>query len=247
MHLSSFIGGAVILAAIVTVGILTSTDWRTASRESAGIAPLPAQESRAVVQVYGARAINWRGWFSLHCWVAVKEKGAGHYTTYQVAGWNLRRGGGSVMAQDDVPDRAWFGAKPHLIESLVGEEAEAAIPKIRAAVASYPYPQAYRIWPGPNSNTFVSHVVRAVPELGVELPANAIGRDWLGQGDFFARSESGTGYQISLFGVLGATAGIADGVEVNILGFSFGVDVLRPALKLPFIGRIGMTDAPYRP
>ena len=36
----------------------------------------------------------------------------------------------------------------------------------------------YRIWPGPNSNSFVAHVLREVPELGTTLPPNATGRDF---------------------------------------------------------------------
>jgi uncharacterized protein DUF3750 len=60
-----------------------------------------------------------------------------------------------------------------------GPDADTIIDKIRAAVASYLYPHAYRAWPGPNSNTFTAHVARQVPELGLGLPANAIGKDFL--------------------------------------------------------------------
>lgn len=48
---------------------------------------------------------------------------------------------------------------------------------------------------------------------------------------------------MNLFGVLGLTVGLSDGLEVNVLGLNFGVDVLRPALKLPFVGRLGFRDA----
>ena len=41
-------------------------DWRTASREPAGFAPDPAQTPEAVVQVYAARAVGWRGYFGVH-------------------------------------------------------------------------------------------------------------------------------------------------------------------------------------
>jgi len=30
-----------------------------------------------------------------------------------------------------------------------------------------------------------------------------------------------------------------EGLEVNVAGLSFGMDVKRPALKLPLIGRVG--------
>jgi hypothetical protein len=35
-------------------------------------------------------------------------------------------------------------------------------------------------------------------------------------------------------------AGWDEGLELNLLGLTFGVDVRRPALKLPAIGRLGM-------
>lgn len=53
------------------------------------------------------------------------------------------------------------------------------VPKIEVAVEAYRFASAgdYRIWPEPNSNSFTVAVLRAVPELGVSLPANAIGHD----------------------------------------------------------------------
>jgi len=33
---------------------------------------------------------------------------------------------------------------------------------------------------------------------------------------------------------------VDEGVELNLLGLSAGIDLRRPALKLPGIGRIGM-------
>lgn len=218
--------------------------WRTADRSSAGLAPKPAEEPRAVVQVYVARAIRWRGAFAVHAWVALKEKEAASYEVLQVVGWRLRRGLSPVSVEPGEPDRRWYGAEPKLILDLRGERAEAAIPKVRAAAAAYPYRDSYRAWPGPNSNTFVSFLLRSVPELGVELPPHAIGRDYLVGGRPLARSESRTGVQFSLLGLLGFTAGLGEGVEVQLLGLCFGVDFLRPALKLPMAGRVGMRDAP---
>lgn len=221
-----------------------SGDWRTAPRTSAGIAPKPEAEPRAVVQVYAARAIRWRGWFAVHSWVSIKEKEAAAYEVLQVVGWRLRRGLSPVSVEPGEPDRLWYGARPALVLDLRGVDAEAAIPKIRQAAADYPYRDSYRVWPGPNSNTFVSFILRSVPELGVELPPTAIGRDFLVGGRPFSRSESGTGVQLSLLGLLGLTVGAGDGIEAQFLGLTFGVDLLRPALKLPMAGRLGMKDAP---
>src|SRR5690606_5306072 len=120
----------------------------------------------------------------------------------------VRRGLGAVVMEKDIPDRKWFGNEPSLVSELIGSSAETAIPKIRQAALSYPYPNTYRAYPGPNSNTFISHIIRNVPELEVELPPHAIGKDWIDNGDIVGRSESGTGFQFSLFGLLGATFGL---------------------------------------
>ena len=217
-------------------------DWRTASKESAHIAPLASVEKEAVVQVYAAKAFSWRGNFSVHTWIATKEKNAEQYTTYHVLGWRTQSGLGTVETKKDLPDRQWYGAKPKIISSYIGKKAEEMIPLIEAAVKSYPYPTLYRVWPGPNSNTFVSHIIRSVPGMGVELPPNAIGKDWIHNGQIAGWSESKTGVQVSLLGALGITVGLAEGIEANVLGLSFGIDFYRPALKLPLIGRIGMKD-----
>jgi hypothetical protein len=39
--------------------------------------------------------------------------------------------------------------------------------------------------------------------------------------------------------VLGATLAVEEGLEVNILGLTFGLDPLDLAIKLPGLGRIG--------
>lgn len=232
---------ALLLAAVLEAKPWTG-DWRTADRSSAGLSPSPAEHPEAVVQGFAARAVSWRGIFSVHCWLAVKEKGASGYRVYQLVGWRLRRAPSAVVIENDVPDRKWYGKKPTLLFDLRGEVAGRAIPRIDAVARSYPYGALYRAWPGPNSNTFVSYILRRVPEIGVELPSNAIGRDWLGGARLGAVSESGTGVQVSAWGLAGATVGLSDGLEVNLLGLDLGVDLLRPALKLPLLGRVGLPD-----
>nr|BDT27979.1 DUF3750 domain-containing protein [Bacteriovorax sp. HI3] len=221
-----------------------TTDWRTATKESAKIAPLPSVEKEAVVQVYAAKTVSWRGYFSVHSWVVTKEKNAPEYTTYHVIGWRAQRGLPVIRVEKDIPDRHWFGARPELIASYIGPKAEAMIPEVEAAVKSYPYAEQYRAWPGPNSNTFVSHIIRSTKGMTVELPSNAIGKDWIYKGQPLGWSETKTGIQFSIVGALGFTLGLGEGVEVNVLGLSFGVDFLRPALKLPLVGRVGMDDKP---
>lgn len=238
---------ASLLTGVLVSMILTHQDWRTANRGSSGISPTPQEEKEAVVEVFVARTINWRGYLSVHSWIATKEKNAQFYQTYQVMGWNLYFSGNAVSIKQDLPDRYWYGSKPILLEELRGKKAEAAIAQIVQYAQNYKYKTYYNVWPGPNSNSFIANIIRNTPELSVELPSNAIGKDWINNGDFFGPSESGTGYQASLFGVFGITIGKAEGIEINILGLSFGIDFLHPALKLPFIGRIGMRDGPIKP
>ncbi len=218
--------------------------WWNADRSSAGIAPLPAEEPRAIVQIYFARAYSWRGYFGIHPWISYKEKDASRFTTYQVMGFGGERGINVIHSHHDFPDGKWFGNAPGLLVDIRGEKAEEMIPHIEKAVASYPYPQFYRLYPGPNSNTFISHIMRNTPGLYIEMPPHAIGKDWIGQAQPVGVSESGTGFQVSLFGLFGFTLGLAEGIEINILGMTFGLDILRPALKLPFVGRIGFEDRP---
>lgn len=222
--------------------IFNSVDWQTANRESAGIAPNPQEEKRAVVQVYTARVYNWRGYFAVHPWISVKKKDEDFYMVYQVTGWNLFRNNTSVSIQKDLPDRYWYGRKPVLLQSLIGDEAEKAIPKIEAAADNYPYGDRYVLWPGPNSNTFIAYIIREVPELNIELPPIAIGKDFLGYTQFKAPTASQTGYQLSFLGLISVSLGLKEGFEIGLLGLNFGLDFYPPALKLPFIGRIGFKD-----
>ncbi len=127
------------------------------------------------------------------------------------------------------------------IADVSGPDAEKLIPKIEAAVKDYRFARAgdYRIWPGPNSNSFTAAVLRAVPELDVALPPNAVGRDFR-DGFYAGRTDSGTGVELNLHGFAGIKIGWNEGIEVNLLGLVAGLDLRHPGLKLPGFGRIGV-------
>jgi Protein of unknown function (DUF3750) len=217
-------------------------DYRRADRSSAGIAPPAETTPDAVVQVYAARALNWRGVFGVHTWIATKPKNATEYTVHQVIGWRVFRNLPAVVSAPSIPDGRWFGNEPSLIAQLRGEAAAQAIPKILEAVASYPYPNDYILWPGPNSNTFTAYIGKQVPELRMDLPSTAIGKDYPINGSLIERAPSGTGYQLTMLGLLGVTLAREEGIELNLLGLNFGIDIFKPALKLPFVGRLGVSD-----
>jgi hypothetical protein len=86
----------------------------------------------------------------------------------------------------------------------------------------------------------VAHVLRAAPELRADLPATAIGKDYLAWPPV-AVAPSGTGFQVSLLGVLGVLVGVEEGLEVNVLGLTFGIDPLDLAIELPLAGRVGIS------
>jgi len=230
------------LAVVAVVFLLlargSASDWRTASREPVGLAPDVAAHPDAIVQVYSARTWGWRGYLAVHTWIAVKPAGATAYTTYEVIGWRLRYSDSALAIRSRVPDERWFGSAPELLADKRGPGVDALIARIDRAAREYPYPGEYSMWPGPNSNTFTAWVARAVPELELDLPPTAIGKDYLGD-RLVATAPSGSGVQVSLYGLLGFTASGVEGLELNLLGLTFGADLFPPALKLPFIGRIG--------
>jgi hypothetical protein len=215
-------------------------DWRTASRAPAGLAPDPALHPEAVVQVYAARAFGWRGVFGVHTWVAVKPARAKAYTVYEVIGWKLRWDDTAVSIAERDADARWYGNAPELLAEKRGAAAEALIPRIDMAAKSYPYPDEYNAWPGPNSNTFTAWITREVPELRADLPPTAIGKDYLGS-SVIGAAPSGSGVQFSVVGVLGVTVSTVEGLELNLLGLTFGLDPWPPAIKLPLLGRLGAT------
>ena len=213
-------------------------NYKDANRSSIGIAPIPAKTSEAVVQIYAAKAFNWRGLFAVHTWIAIKPQDATHYTTYQVIGWNAYRNRPLVDVSTGAPDRRWFGSDPTIIKTLTGASAEDAIQKIKLAVKSYPYPETYRAWPGPNSNTFVAYVLSQVPELHAAMPANALGKDYVPFKHLFSKVPSQSGYQLSLYGALGVSVSTQEGLQINLLGLTSGVSWKPWGIIIPGIGLI---------
>lgn len=229
---------------LLSTGAITSLSTRGAvsGGERTGLAPDPETSREAIVQVYAARCSGWVGYFGVHTWTAVKPAGAKAYTVYEVIEWRLRKTGSAVAIRKRPPDARWAGNAPALLAERRGDDVDGLIERIDQAARAYPYAGEYVVWPGPNSNTFTAHVARAVPELELDLPPTAIGKDYLGN-RLAARTPSGGGWQVSVYGLLGVLAGGVEGFEVNVLGLTFGVDPRSPALKLPLMGRLGPARA----
>ncbi len=215
-------------------------DWWNADRSSAGLLPPASTHPDAVVRVYAAPTVRWRGIFAVHCWIVLKPEGAAAYTRYDYTAW-----GAPIRTNGFAPDGRWFGRDPELIFAADGAEAAAIIPRMQEAVVAYAWRNHgdYRAWPGPNSNTFVAAVMDAVPEATLALPPTAVGKDFPYDGRWLRVLPSGTDLRLTLGGYAGVTLGWVHGVEVNFLGAVIGLDVRRPAIKLPGLGRLGVPAA----
>jgi Protein of unknown function (DUF3750) len=224
----------------------TGAGWRTADRSSAGLLPPAARNPGAVVRIFAAQTVRWRGVFAVHCWIVFKPEGAAAYTRYDYTAW-----GEPIRMNGFEPDGRWFGRVPEVVFAADGPAAAALIPRMQSAIAGYAWRNQgdYRPWPGPNSNTFVTAVMDAVPGIRVSLPPTAIGKDYPYDSRWLRPTPSGTGLRLTLGGYAGLTVGWVEGIEVNILGAVAGLDVRRPAVKLPGLGRLGVAgpDGPATP
>jgi hypothetical protein len=206
--------------------VKTGRDWRTASRAPANLLALKPIGDKAAIILFSAPAFNWRGMFSTHTWLAVKEQKQAEYTIYQVVGWNQYRGKPIVDITHGVPDRQWYGLNPNIEAMLIGDNARSFIPRIKKAVYDYRYAHTYHAWPGPNSNTFVAYVLAQVPTLKFVMPYNALGRDYGWQWNIHSLKIGGVlGYHIS-----------SRAIAVNFLGLTLGVSFKPFGLIVPGVG-----------
>ena len=214
-----------------------SGDWRLADRSSAGLLPRADAHPGAVLRIFSARTVSWRGIVATHSWIVLKEAGARAYSRFDYTAW-----GQPIWVDRFVPDGRWFGNTPTTVFAADGPEAETMLPRIRQAVAEYRYsrPGDYVVWPGPNSNTFVAAVMAAVPEIRASLPTTAIGKDFPYDGRWIGPTPSRTGIRLNLGGYAGLTLGWVEGLELNLLGAVAGIDLRRPGIKLPALGRVGL-------
>ncbi|WP_417435211.1 DUF3750 domain-containing protein [Hoeflea sp.] len=216
--------------------------WRAADWSSAGILPDADTEPNAAVYVMAARTGGLKGALAVHSWIVTKAAGSAKYTRYDKVGW-----GSPIRTNAYAADGRWYSNAPQVLAEVHGAEASRLIPQIEAAIQAYPFSNRgdYTIWPGPNSNSFVAHVLRKVPDLELALPPEAIGRDFRAFGDFVTLSSDWRNLELSLGGYAGLAIGTLYGIEVRLGGLVFGVDIARPGIKLPGFGRIGVQGKPF--
>jgi hypothetical protein len=227
----------VALAALLWWGGSHPGSWRDADWTSAGLLPAATGSREAAVYVLSARTGGMKGALSEHSWIVVKNKGTAPYERWDKVGW------GSPIRRNAYPaDGRWYSNEPRIVLARTGAAAEALIPALRTAIADYPFAKAggYHIFPGPNSNTFVAHVLRHVPGLSTSLSPLAVGRDFPSDGRLAAFDPDRGDLRLSLYGYAGLTVGRSAGLELNLLGLVAGIDPGRLGVKIPAFGTFAL-------
>ncbi len=171
---------AVTMLVVLSLASLWVTSWALEPQPfGTAQAPDPLDYQDAIIQVYGADVWGFRGNFAIHTWIATKARGAADYQVYQVIGWRLRRGRSVVSITEGNPARPWYGSSAILLHEIRGDEAQALIDPVHDAALSYPFDREYKMWPGPNSNSFTAWIGLEVPGLDLDLPVKAIGQSWM--------------------------------------------------------------------
>jgi hypothetical protein len=91
--------------------------------------------------------------------------------------WQTKNAGGRAVGHvhcDLKPPDAGVGGGPMRVESEWTGEQAASIARVLENARTYPHCERYHYWPGPNSNTYASWVLR---RAGIDhpLPRRAIG------------------------------------------------------------------------
>ena len=117
------------------------------------------------------------GRFAWHYWFVVSDETGAH--RWEV--WQKKNAGGTCIGHVHCdlkrPDDGVGGGPSRAAFQWSGEDAQ-RIARVLEMAGSYPYCERDRLWPGPNSNTFVAWVLR---EAGIDfaLDARGIGRSYL--------------------------------------------------------------------
>ena len=225
-----------IVPALLHLGVWMMKDrpssWSQANWSSANILPEAADNREAKIYIMSARTGGLKGAFATHSWLVLKPENAIRYDRYDVVGW-----GRPVRKNGYDADARWYSNVPVIQREISGTKAAQLIPQVEKAIAAYPWRQRgdYTIWPGPNSNTFVASIIRAVPGFEGKTPTTAVGRDYPAYGNWFERDHRNN-VRASLGGFAGIVIGPDDGLELNFLGLVAGVNPAKGEIKVPAFG-----------
>ena len=126
------------------------------------------------------------------------------------------------------------GGSSFAVHTWEGEEAERIIGHFRTFSQNYVSRNRYMPWPGPNSNTYISRLLKSA---GVDrsLPGTAIGKDWNGLFHFRMNLRKRLRF-IMETPVLGVRLSRKDDFEFHLLGMTLGFNFRFREVKYP-VGR----------
>ena len=207
------------------------SSWSTADWSSANILPKSPPMETSAIYIFSARTGGLKGAFSTHSWIVTKQAGSQNYNRYDVVGW-----GQPVRKNMRAPDGKWYSNQPTIHYQMQGEAAQKLIPIVEDKIANYRWRNYgdYTVWPGPNSNTFVSTILSQLPQLKTSTPATAVGRDFP-TSDEWVSFENGV-LRVTLGGYAGVVVGKGMGLELNFLGLVAGANHSTGEIKIPAFG-----------
>jgi len=224
--------------------------WRWLALVSLGLAgcagmppsALP-QEPANLVVVKTVRIPTTEPWvsrFASHTWLDVKNGAENAWERLEI----LSKESGvmiyPITSAEARADARWTN-RVEVIGLVSGDAAEKMIPALVERAKNYPDRANYSAWPGPNSNTFITYLARETPGLHLQFNHNAVGKDYV-PWFYVGPSVTGTGWQVDTW-LVGLQIGLREGIEVHLLQFTFGISIFPPALKLPFLPKLGFSSA----
>ncbi len=133
-------------------------------------------DSEPWVRLYIAEVPMAHG-LATHPWFLVHD-GGGPYATQRWEVWQTAVGPHGHVAVDLLaPEADVEGGPARLVATYQGAEAKRLIAVLRDRAPRYACADFYRVWPGPNSNSFARWVLDEA-EIDQRLPLSSIGANW---------------------------------------------------------------------
>ena len=167
--------------------------------------------------------------FARHSWVDYRENVDSEWRRAEI----VNRSSGLVhrtLRSGEFEKKSRWGGEIVVLGQSDGKANPNYVNEIASFAKNYDA-EVYRPYPGPNSNTFAENLLREVDGVSAVLDHNAIGKEW---GFHFGKTAGGSGLELQT-PVVGLALGLRQGIELSLLGFSGGISVFPPALKLPVL------------
>ncbi len=183
-----------------------------------------------------------KDYFGVHTWIAVKRSGAPEFTVHEVIGYRLRRDGTTVVSRVRAARQPLVRRRARLAQRCSRPRRRCTDRSHRnsryrtihttAPIASGPAPT--RTPSPPSSFAMFRSCASTCRRLRSARIISASSR--------WRSLRAAPAVNSTFFGLAGVAAGWEEGVELNLLGLTFGVDPVSLSIKLPLLGRIGPDD-----